>query len=139
MVHEAGDLLVELDEDECRRLLAERRVGRVGVTVGGLPVILPVNYGWVDGDILFRTGDGTKLRAAVDTAVIAFEVDAYDERTSTGWSVLAVGRAFELTDPDAVDAAERLALAPWANGNRHHWVRMRPEFISGRRISADHD
>jgi nitroimidazol reductase NimA-like FMN-containing flavoprotein (pyridoxamine 5'-phosphate oxidase superfamily) len=135
MAYEEGDLLVELDEDECRGLLAERRVGRVGVTVGGLPVILPVNYGWVDGDILFRTGDGTKLRAAVDAAVIAFEVDAYDEQHSTGWSVLAVGRAFELTAPGAVEAAERLSLAPWANGNRHHWVRMRPEFISGRRIT----
>jgi nitroimidazol reductase NimA-like FMN-containing flavoprotein (pyridoxamine 5'-phosphate oxidase superfamily) len=128
------DRLAELDEDECRELLGHGTVGRVGVTVGGLPMILPVNYGWVDGDILFRTGDGTKLKAAVDRAVIAFEVDAYDVEHRAGWSVLAIGRAFEVLDPVAVAAAESLALAPWANGNRHHWVRMRPELISGRRI-----
>jgi nitroimidazol reductase NimA-like FMN-containing flavoprotein (pyridoxamine 5'-phosphate oxidase superfamily) len=136
MVKEDGDLLVELNEDECLALLGAGHVGRVGVTVGGLPVILPVNYGWVDGDILFRTAEGTKLRAAVDSAVIAFEVDAYDDHAQTGWSVLAIGRAYEVTDPDAIAAAERLGLAPWANGNRHHWVRMRPEFISGRRIAT---
>jgi nitroimidazol reductase NimA-like FMN-containing flavoprotein (pyridoxamine 5'-phosphate oxidase superfamily) len=128
------DRLVDLGEDQCRELLGRGTVGRVGVTVGGLPMILPVNYGWVDGDILFRTGDGTKLKAAVDHAVIAFEIDAYDADRRVGWSVLAIGRAYEILDPDAVDAAESLGLAPWANGNRHHWVRMRPELISGRRI-----
>ncbi len=128
------DALVVMDERDCRDHLGRARIGRVGVNVGALPVILPVNYGWVDGDILFRTGEGTKLRAAVDTAVIAFEVDSYDEETGTGWSVLAVGRAYECEDPDAISRAEELGLAPWANGNRHHWVRMRPEFVSGRRI-----
>jgi nitroimidazol reductase NimA-like FMN-containing flavoprotein (pyridoxamine 5'-phosphate oxidase superfamily) len=83
---------------------------------------------------MFRTAEGTKLRAAVGRSVIAFEVDSYDSETHTGWSVLAVGRAREVTDPDEVAAAEHVGLAPWANGNRHRWVKMRPEFISGRRI-----
>jgi len=133
------DCLADLGEDECRELLSRGTVGRVGVTVGGLPMILPVNYGWDDGDILFRTGDGTKLKAAVDRAVIAFEVDAYDTQRRVGWSVLAIGRAFEVLDPAAVAVAESLELAPWAHGNRHHWVRMRPELISGRRIEARRD
>jgi nitroimidazol reductase NimA-like FMN-containing flavoprotein (pyridoxamine 5'-phosphate oxidase superfamily) len=131
-----GDALEVLTEDECRELLGVGRVGRVGVTVGALPVILPVNYGWVNGEVLFRTGTGTKLRAAVEKAVIAFEVDSYDEDARSGWSVLAVGRAYQLADSDAVVAAEQLGLAPWADGSRHEWVGMRPEFISGRRIEA---
>jgi nitroimidazol reductase NimA-like FMN-containing flavoprotein (pyridoxamine 5'-phosphate oxidase superfamily) len=130
------DRIDALTDEECWAQLARARVGRVGVTVGGLPVILPVNYRFVDGDILFRTGEGTKLKAAVDRAVIAFEVDAYDAERRTGWSVLAIGRAFELLEPDAVAAVQSLNLAPWADGDRDHWVRMRPELISGRRIDA---
>jgi uncharacterized protein len=129
-----GDALDILSESECRDLLGDESVGRVGVTIAALPVILPVNYGWIDGEIMFRTAEGTKLRAAVGRSVIAFEVDSYDSETHTGWSVLAVGRAREVTDPDEVAAAEHVGLAPWANGNRHRWVKMRPEFISGRRI-----
>ncbi|MCU1428552.1 MAG: pyridoxamine 5-phosphate oxidase-related FMN-binding protein [Actinomycetia bacterium] len=128
-----GGALEALDEAECRELLCGARIGRVGVTVGGLPVILPVHYSWTDGDILFRTGEGTKSRAAMDAAVIAFEVDSYDEPGGKGWIVLAVGRAYEVTDRDALDDAERLDLVPWADGGPHYWVRMRPEFISGRR------
>jgi nitroimidazol reductase NimA-like FMN-containing flavoprotein (pyridoxamine 5'-phosphate oxidase superfamily) len=131
-----GDALEILSETECRDLLGHEAVGRVGVTVAALPVILPVNYGWLDGEIMFRTGEGTKLRAAVDRSVIAFEVDSYDPGTCTGWSVLAVGRGREVTDPDEVAAAEGAGLAPWANGNRHNWIKMRPEFLSGRRIGA---
>jgi nitroimidazol reductase NimA-like FMN-containing flavoprotein (pyridoxamine 5'-phosphate oxidase superfamily) len=53
-----------LSEEECVDLLRTGGVGRVGVTIAGLPVILPVNYACVDGDVLFRTGEGTKLNAA---------------------------------------------------------------------------
>ena len=67
-----------LDEEQCRGLLESTQVGRVGVTIAGLPVILPVNYALVDGDVVFRAGEGTKLHAASGRAVIAFEVDAYD-------------------------------------------------------------
>ena len=33
----------ELDQDECRRLLAERHVGRLAVPDFGGPMIFPVN------------------------------------------------------------------------------------------------
>ena len=59
-----------------------RTFGRVGVTSGGLPVILPVRYLYADGAITFRTGGGTKLRAAESGDVLAFQVDAYDAETS---------------------------------------------------------
>ena len=62
------DGLEILDEHECRRLLASQCIGRVGVTIGALPAIFPVNYVTVDGDIVFRTGEGTKLRAALERA-----------------------------------------------------------------------
>ena len=36
-----------------------------------------------DGEIVFRTGAGTKLRAAESGDVLAFEVDAYDAGPAT--------------------------------------------------------
>lgn len=130
------DGLELLSEAECRALLAAGTIGRVGMTVSALPVILPVNYAFVDGDVVFRTAEGTKLRAATDGAVIAFEVDSYDTDHRTGWSVLVVGKASEVHDPHESARFADLGLAPWANGVRSHYVRLRPELVTGRRIAA---
>ena len=48
-----------LDQERCRALLAEKRVGRVAVVVNGVPEVVPVNYAVVDGDVVFRSGSGT--------------------------------------------------------------------------------
>lgn len=125
-----------LTEAECRELLELGGIGRVGVTAGALPVILPVNFAYVDGDIVFRTGDGTKLRASRDGVVVAFEIDGYDVGSQHGWSVLAVGRAHEIEDAVDLAMARGLGLAPWANGSLVHYVRLTPELLSGRRIAA---
>lgn len=124
-----------LDEPECRSLLAGGTIGRVGMTVAALPVILPVNYAYLDGDVVFRTSDGTKLRASQAGTVVAFEVDSYDTDAQSGWSVLAVGRAREITESDDIDEARALGLAPWANGERTRYVRLHPEMLTGRRIA----
>jgi len=121
-----------LDESECRRLLGTCTIGRVGVSVNSLPAIFPVTYQVVDGDILFRTGSGVKLNAARLGTVIAFEVDAFDEKTKTGWSVLAVGAAHEVDTADE----SRASLEPWAQGDRTHLVRVTPELLSGRRLAG---
>jgi uncharacterized protein len=123
-----------LSPEQCHELLRGNTVGRVAVTVAALPAIFPVNYALLDGQIVFRTGDGTKLRAALDRAVVAFQIDHFDESTASGWSVMAIGLAEEITNLDDVRVAESLALQPFAAGDRSHFVRIRPEFLSGRRI-----
>jgi nitroimidazol reductase NimA-like FMN-containing flavoprotein (pyridoxamine 5'-phosphate oxidase superfamily) len=123
-----------LAPDECRLLLGRGGVGRVGVTIGALPAIFPVNYAVLGEDIVFLTGAGTKLKAAVDRSVVAFQVDEFD--SARGWSVLAVGVATEVTDPAELDAVRALGLVPFAGGERSHFVRIRPEFMSGRRIGG---
>ncbi|MDE3086994.1 MAG: pyridoxamine 5'-phosphate oxidase family protein [Acidobacteriota bacterium] len=115
-------------------LLAGVRVGRVAVSIGAVPAVFPVNFGVVDGTIVFRTGTGTKLDAATRNAVVAFEVDDLDPLYHEGWSVLVVGVADELTDRALLQRAEALPLSPWAPGRRDHFVRLQPEFVSGRRI-----
>jgi nitroimidazol reductase NimA-like FMN-containing flavoprotein (pyridoxamine 5'-phosphate oxidase superfamily) len=124
-----------LTEEQCRKLLAGALVGRVGVTIHGLPVILPVNYAVVDGDVVFRTSDGTKLQAATEHAVIAFQVDTHDADTHSGWSVLAIGRSSIVIDEREQAALDQLEITPWAGGERNRYVRLRPELISGRRLA----
>lgn len=124
-----------LDDAECRRLLESHRVGRVVITHGGLAAVFPVNYGVVGGDILFFTGAGTKLAAAVHDDAVTFEVDHIDVDAESGWSVLVVGTA-SLGGPGLRLRAEALGVYPWAGGDRHSLVRIRPEVLTGRRIST---
>ena len=128
-----ADGLEILDEAECRRLLAQARVGRVIIVRGTVPAVFPVCYVVVGGDIVFFTGTGTKLAAALAGMVVSFEADEVDFDHEVGWSVLAVGPA-TLASHVAADRARSLGCVPWAAGSRHHAVRIRPEFLSGRRI-----
>jgi nitroimidazol reductase NimA-like FMN-containing flavoprotein (pyridoxamine 5'-phosphate oxidase superfamily) len=132
------DRIETLTTDESLQLLSTASVGRIAVTRDALPVILPVNY-VVDGtSLVIRTTDGAILRAArAGGAVVAFEVDNLEEQTMTGWSVLVTGTLREVTAVSAVLRAEQLPLAPWAGGERRHFVRITPGLVSGRRILAE--
>ncbi|HZU73502.1 MAG TPA: pyridoxamine 5'-phosphate oxidase family protein [Acidimicrobiales bacterium] len=123
-----------LEESECRELLARGSIGRVGVSIGALPAIFPVNYVVADDAVVFRTGQGTKLEAATDHAVVAFEVDDFDRLHHCGWSVLVMGTANLVTNPAEEAVLRRLPLRPWAGGRRWAFVRVPIVFISGRRI-----
>jgi uncharacterized protein len=124
-----------LSDGECRDLLASRRVGRVVLSTGAVPQVFPVNFVMVGGDVVFFTGEGAKLTAALTGATVTFQVDHVDLDRREGWSVLAVGTA-SLASDELADRAHALGCWPWAAGDRHRAVRVRPEFLSGRRILA---
>ncbi|HEV7525605.1 MAG TPA: pyridoxamine 5'-phosphate oxidase family protein [Acidimicrobiia bacterium] len=121
-----------LSEAECRRLLGCHTLGRVGITNGGLPLIVPVHYVYDDGVIVFRTGAGTKLRTATNGDVLAFEVDAYDTETGRGWSVMVTGRATVLTTGHRNDALSTPEHSPVDEHDR--CVRLFCELVTGRVI-----
>jgi nitroimidazol reductase NimA-like FMN-containing flavoprotein (pyridoxamine 5'-phosphate oxidase superfamily) len=123
-----------LDEAECRQLLATQRVGRVGLTVEALPVILPVNFALLDGEVVFRTSAGAKLGAALDEAVVCFEIDGHDDVAHEGWSVLITGRAELIESAEERHAADLLPLQPWSGVTTGFPVRIRTGMLSGRRI-----
>jgi uncharacterized protein len=127
--------LRQLGPDQCLELLASCQVGRVGATMGALPVILPVNYVVLDHGVLFRTAAGTKLDAAVRGIVVAFEADAYDPDGRAGWSVLLVGKASEVTHPVELERAKAVAMPRWPGAaGQLHYVHIKAERISGRRF-----
>lgn len=133
-----GEGMEVLGTQECRALLGLAKVGRVGVCIGAIPAVLPVNFA-LDGDsVVFRTGEGTTLKAATDRAVVAFQCDRVDEFEHSGWSVLVVGMARAVTDPGELERLRGLPLRPWAPGQKDCYVRIPFELVSGRRISTHH-
>jgi nitroimidazol reductase NimA-like FMN-containing flavoprotein (pyridoxamine 5'-phosphate oxidase superfamily) len=123
-----------ISDADCRLLLATRTLGRVGLTSGALPVILPVEYLYDDGVIVFRTEPDAKLRAALHGAVLAFEVDAFDPLSGRGWSVLAHGRATVLTTEH--ELAPIPTLDDCSSEPRQHYVRLHCEIVRGRLLTS---
>jgi nitroimidazol reductase NimA-like FMN-containing flavoprotein (pyridoxamine 5'-phosphate oxidase superfamily) len=122
-----------LSRADCLALLATQELGRVGISSGALPAILPVNYALLEDDVVFRSAPGTKLSTALANAVVAFEVDHWEQDRSAGWSVLVVGRSAWIEDGSELEKAQRLALELWAPGTRDFFVRITSDRISGRR------
>jgi nitroimidazol reductase NimA-like FMN-containing flavoprotein (pyridoxamine 5'-phosphate oxidase superfamily) len=124
-----------LSREACIRLLGDGGIARVGLSVGSLPVILPVNYVVDGGRVVFRTGEGSKLDAAVRHAVVCVEVDHLDEERRAGWSVLVTGEARPLADAEVSPEARRLLL-PWfaAAGGQHVGVPL--DIVTGRRVGT---
>jgi nitroimidazol reductase NimA-like FMN-containing flavoprotein (pyridoxamine 5'-phosphate oxidase superfamily) len=128
-------LLEVLNEAQCLALLGQVPVGRIGITVGALPVILPVNFAALNGSVIFRTVPGTKLSAATANHVVAFEVDSYEAEGRSGWSVLVQGMASEVTDPVAVRHSLAALGTPWGVAEvADRIVKIEVERISGRRF-----
>jgi len=123
-----------LGRDESLRLLSTAVLGRIAITSGALPTVLPVNFRYNGRQILIRTGVGTKLSAATEHTVVAFEVDAIDPATETGWSVVVTGMAEEVVDPDDLAATQAVPLVRWAPGSGSRVVAISPDLVSGRRI-----
>jgi nitroimidazol reductase NimA-like FMN-containing flavoprotein (pyridoxamine 5'-phosphate oxidase superfamily) len=126
--------LAVLSQDACRQRLASGYTGRLGLVVDAAPVILPVNYRYVDGAVFVRTAPGTKLDAALRGDVMCLEIDEIDDEFHHGWSVLATGPA-RVLDADALEAVDRLPLRPWASPSaRTHVICIEPLELSGRRL-----
>ena len=119
---------------ECLRLLGGQKVGRLGFLVGDQPMILPVNYAVQGGVVVFRTGEGSKLDAAIGTKV-AFEVDDIDVSAGSGWSVVVQGVAEDITDSDDWFVESLRQVSTWRPSAAHHYVRITLGVISGRRVS----
>jgi len=130
--------LQHLDPGECESLLAAQEIGRLALCNGGYPEIFPVNYAFADGLVVFRTDPGLKLQL-VERGWVAFEVDGLDPAAREGWSVVVRGPAHEITAYDAPRLREKvtgLALYPWAEGPKDHWVAITPSKVTGRRVRA---
>ena len=131
-----GTTLEQLSRGECLRLVRQVPLGRIVYTRQALPAVELVNFTLDDGDIVIRTDAGGKLAAATRGAVVAFEADCVDIATHAGWSVTIVGLSRAVTDDEEIRRLEQTGPAPWAPGERDHFIRISPTIVNGRRIAT---
>jgi nitroimidazol reductase NimA-like FMN-containing flavoprotein (pyridoxamine 5'-phosphate oxidase superfamily) len=125
----------DLGREDCLELLENEHVGRVALTARALPIVLPVNFALLDGDIVWRSAQGTKLNDASAGFVVAFEVDHYELDNEQGWSVMVQGLAHVVTNDEEIDRAMELPLEPWAlDGMADRYVCLVPNIVTGMRI-----
>jgi uncharacterized protein len=124
-----------LETNTCWNLLRAAPVGRLAVSITDHPDIFPVNYVVDHGTVVFRTAEGTKLAASVLGRAVAFEIDGYDADNEDAWSVVIKGRATEVERMQDVFDALELPLFPWQAAPKHHFVRIDPVEITGRRFA----
>ena len=129
-----GSALEQLSQDECLLLMASVSVGRIVYTRRALPAVELVNFALHHGDIVIRTDSGGELAAATQHSVVAFEVDLLDADEQAGWSITAIGKSHEVTDPAEIGQLQKIGLTSWAPGVREHFIRMSPEILNGRRL-----
>jgi nitroimidazol reductase NimA-like FMN-containing flavoprotein (pyridoxamine 5'-phosphate oxidase superfamily) len=130
-------VLSPIRREDCLALLESQEVGRLAVVDGGQPFVFPVNYAMAGEAPVFRSADGTKMRAG-EGRPVCFEVDELDAGRQTGWSVMVIGWLEEVNryHPSLFDAMEALGVTPWAAGDRPHLLRVAPRRVTGRRISV---
>jgi len=136
----ADRVIEELDEAESLRLISAGGIGRIAYTSRFGPAVLPVNYKWHDGAIVFRTTRHSALDEDLQTGIaggdyiVAFEIDEIDEPGRQGWSVLIQGPAHHVEGESKREAAAQVGVEPWPAGERELFLRIVPHHVTGRRI-----
>ena len=122
--------------EECLTRLGDSPMGRVAFPLDGEIVVLPVNHTLDGTDVCFRTLGDSKIQAAIDRERVAFQVDAFDARARSGWSVLVQGTAVIVDDADDIQRLEEFARRPWVPGDpgAMTWIRVRSQSITGRAL-----
>jgi nitroimidazol reductase NimA-like FMN-containing flavoprotein (pyridoxamine 5'-phosphate oxidase superfamily) len=83
---------------------------------------------------VFPSNTGTRLHAALRSPSVAFEADGVSDDASRGWSVLVVGHAEEVDDPESIARLMPCPAPLWRPGAHLCWMRVVPSKITGRRI-----
>ena len=125
--------ITELDSTQCFAHLSASRLGRIAFISADEPVILPVNFVFHEGMIVFRTDPGEKLND-VPMRRVAFETDGTDGQGA--WSVVVRGHAREVTTAlgDAYEELRALPVPIQAPGDKAHWIAIEITEVSGRLI-----
>lgn len=131
-----GPVIRQVDDAECLRLLALAPLGRVGLTDGALPAIMPVHFTLWHDEVVFASLPDVKIRSAERGDVLVLQADHYDPATEEGWSVCAIGPARVVRGRQEVEALNSRRFTPWAGNSRVTYVAIRPDVLRGRRLGV---
>jgi nitroimidazol reductase NimA-like FMN-containing flavoprotein (pyridoxamine 5'-phosphate oxidase superfamily) len=136
-------VLEQLDEAECLRLISPGGIGRLAFAGRFDLTVLPVNYKFHNGAILFRTAQDSATDEDLRTGIahaeyrVAFEVDEFNMQTREGWSVLVQGPAHHVDSEQERSQALAAGVESWAGGEREHFISISPARVTGRRIRRE--
>ncbi|HLN41464.1 MAG TPA: pyridoxamine 5'-phosphate oxidase family protein [Acidimicrobiales bacterium] len=127
----------ELGRDECLTRMATQRLGRLGVVVDGVPLVLPMQFAMEGETVVLQTNQGAKTLNAPLTSV-SFEVDHVDWDKGVGWSVLLQGYGADISSAldQRSEALRSLTVQSWAPPPADRWLKIIPRKITGRVITA---
>jgi nitroimidazol reductase NimA-like FMN-containing flavoprotein (pyridoxamine 5'-phosphate oxidase superfamily) len=90
-------------------VLRRAKVCRIGLSLGDMPYVVPMNFGYADGCVyLHSSPEGKKIDILKENDNVCFEVDIDHEfvesETACNWgiryrSIIGFGKAFPVTDP----------------------------------------
>ena len=127
--------LITLDLEACLQHLRHEKVGRIAVVQDEYPLVVPVNYRFVEAAqrnwVALRTRAGNVIDRA--SSRVAFEIDGIDDSHRRGWSVLVRGTMLPV-DEDAADFAEQFDSDTWLSTDRDTWLVIEPFSITGRAL-----
>jgi nitroimidazol reductase NimA-like FMN-containing flavoprotein (pyridoxamine 5'-phosphate oxidase superfamily) len=127
------DGLEALSIAECERRLRTGGVGILALCGVEAPVLRPVNFAVHENWVLIRTGEGQILEAAQGAEPASFVISETDRLEHAGWSVVVTGK---LAERASLGEIGKIPLRPWARTEKHHFVGLSIEEVSGRRLAA---
>ncbi|MEX3528996.1 pyridoxamine 5'-phosphate oxidase family protein [Corynebacterium xerosis] len=131
---ENTDVIQNLSDEESLELLATKTFGRLVVRRNDDMDLFPLNYLVHEGEIYFRTAEGSKLFSLTLNNDVLFEADNVDGDSQEAWSVVVKGTARTLTSNAEIEAADQLPLKPWLPTLKYNYVVVSPNEISGRKF-----
>ena len=134
MRREIDEGMEVLSIPECEQLLRPGGLGILALSGVAAPVLRPVNFAFLEGSVLIRTGEGQILEAAQASEPASFVISEVDRLEHTGWSVVVTGN---LVERSSLGSLADIPLRPWARADQHHIVGISIDEISGRQIAED--
>lgn len=131
---ENTDVIQNLSGEESLELLATKTFGRLVVRRNDDMDLFPLNYLVHEGEIYFRTAEGSKLFSLTLNNDVLFEADNVDGDSQEAWSVVVKGTARTLSSNAEIEAADQLPLKPWLPTLKYNYVVVSPNEISGRKF-----
>lgn len=133
MMFTHDDPVLELEEEQCWKLLENTQHGRLVLTAAGETDIFPINFRAHDGVLTLRTAPGTKLAELTVNENVVFQTDGIS--SDEGWSVVVKGAARVLDHSSEIAVAEALNLKSWVPTLKDFYVEIKPSKISGRHFN----
>lgn len=134
VMSENNDVIRKLSDEESLELLSTKTFGRLVVRRKDDMDLFPLNYVVHEGNIYFRTAEGSKLFSLTLNDDVLFEADHVDAEAQEAWSVIVKGSARALTSTSDIEKADELPLKPWLPTLKYNYVVVTPKDISGRKF-----